>query len=549
MKLRSCLLALPAAALAMASSAQEAAQCNGILLTDIATEAGISFQHDRGETGIYQLPETLGAGTAWIDYDDDGWFDLYMVQSGTFPPDYGEASANRLYRNQGDGTFVDVTEATGTGDRAYGMAVNVSDVDGNGYPDLYLVNYGPDRLYLNQGDGTFVDATEQSGLGLDGWSTAAAFNDADLDGDLDLYVVRYLKYDPADPVVCRDSVNDMQDYCHPNLYLGGEDRFFRNLGDARFEDATDEVGLGQAHGKGLGVMFSDLDGDRYPDIYVANDSTVNFMFHNRGDGTFDDVGLLSGTAVSREGLPQAGMGVALGDIDGDLDPDLAVTNLDTETNALYVNQGMMMFEEASASNGFGIPSFNVLGFGIILADLDLDGDLDAYIANGNVRHNPSREGITHAMPDLLLVGDGTGDFVEIDCGPALDGIYVGRGLATGDFDNDGDVDLALSNSGGPQQLIRNDLPSRPWLGVEVRGRAPNTFAVGASVTLTTQQGSQVKWRTGGDSYVSTSDPRMIFGWAEGDEPVELTIVWPSGETTTRALTPDDVGEYLRIDEP
>jgi hypothetical protein len=527
---------------------QEAPTCNGLTLTDVAAESGIRFAHERGETGLYQLPETIGGGIAWIDYDRDGWLDLYFVQSGKFPPDRGDASMNRMFRNRGDGTFVDVTEETGTGDRSYGIDVTVADVDGNGWPDLYLGNYGPDRLYLNEGNGTFRDATEASGLGLDGWSTGSAFNDADLDGDLDLYVVRYVQYDPDDPIVCRDSANDMQDYCHPNLYLGAYDHFYRNLGDGRFEDATEEAGFGDANGKALGVMFTDLDDDRYPDVYVANDSTINLMFHNQGDGTFEDVSLLSGTAVSREGLPQAGMGVAVGDVDGDLDPDLTVTNLDNETNALYINQGFMMFEEVSATSGFGIPSFSVLGFGIVLQDLDLDGDLDVYITNGNVRKNPSREGITHAMADLLLLADGTGDFFEVDCGPALDLVYVGRGLAAGDYDNDGDVDLAINNSGGPGQLIRNDLSPRPWLGVELVGSAPNTYAVGAKVTLTTRNGQQVRWRTAGDSYVATADPRLLFGWRDGDEPVEVSVRWPSGQTATRAVTAEEVGTYLRIEE-
>lgn len=526
--------------------------CNGLAFTDIAAEAGLRFQHHRGATGAYQLPETLGSGLAWLDFDGDGDMDLYVVQSGPFPPppapgaddDADEAlAANRLFRNRGDGTFEEVADAAGADDRSYGMAATAADVNGDGHTDLYLANYGPDRLYLNRGDGTFADATAASGLGLDGWSTAAAFNDADLDGDLDLYVVRYLVYDPSEPLVCMDSVNGMQDYCHPNLYLGGEDRFYRNRGDGTFEDATATSGIAPADGKGLGVMFSDFDDDGYPDVYVANDSTTNFMFHNRGDGTFEDVSLLSGTAVSREGLPQAGMGVAIGDLDGDLDADLAVTNLDTETNALYINQGSMMFEESSAQAGFGLPSFNVLGFGIVLADLDLDGDLDSYIVNGNVRQNPSREGVTYAMPDLLLLGDGSGDFVEATCGKAADAVYVGRGLAAADFDDDGDADLAISNSGGPLQLLRNDLPARPWLGVDLRGTGANTGAVGARVVLRTRDGAQVRWRTAGDSYVSSSDPRLLFGIATGDMPVELEVTWPGGTTSKVPLSADDLGAY------
>ncbi|HVS03812.1 MAG TPA: CRTAC1 family protein [Thermoanaerobaculia bacterium] len=517
--------------------------CGGILLADVAAAAGIDFVHRRGASGAMHLPETMGAGVAWLDYDGDGWLDLYLVQSGPFPPDGSPQAANRLFRNLGGGRFVDVTAASGAGHRGYGQGVVAADADGDGAVDLYVANFGADALLRNLGDGRFAEATAAAGLGLDGWSSSAAFADADGDGDLDLYVTRYVEYDPDQPLFCGDLEAGRRDYCDPSLFSGAGDRLYRNDG-GRFADVTAAAGLGEAAGNGLGVVFADLDGDGRPDLYVANDITPNFLFHNLGGMRFADISLLSGAAASREGLYEAGMGIALGDVDGDGDPDLGVTNFDVETNTLYENLGAMQFADVSAESGFGVPSFNLLGFGIAFADLDRDGDLDAYVTNGHIFERPRREQVTFEQPDLLLLGDGAGGFAAVDCPGLAARPGVGRGLAVADFDNDGDPDLTIQQSDRPARLLANGAAGR-WLGVALRGRAPNSGAVGAEVTLVAGGEPQRRWALAGGSYQSSHDPRLLFGLGEREaETVEVR--WPAGRRQRLVSPPAD--RYLVVAE-
>jgi hypothetical protein len=509
--------------------------CGGLSFRDVATEVGLDFLHDRGQTPFKHLPETMGAGAAWFDNDGDGWLDLYVVQSGTFFPDGSASAANRLFRNRGDGRFEDVSAGSGAQDRGYGQGVTAADFNGDGHIDLYVANFGLDRLLLSRGDGTFRDATEESGLQVDGWSSAAAAGDADGDGDLDLYVTRYLEYDVPKDFFCIDALSGEREYCDPSMFRGASDRYFVNQGDGTFRDATVEAGFAEAKGKGMGVVFTDFDDDGRPDIYVTNDVTINLMFRNRGDGTFEDLSLLSGAGLNRQGKAEAGMGLSVGDVDGDLDPDVMVANFDVETDTLLINHGNWMFEDASAESGFGTPSFNLLGFGVVAADLDLDADLDVYVTNGHIFENPSRSSVAYEQPDLLMLGDGTGRFTEQECGPTFKTLLVGRGLAAGDYDNDGDLDLVIVNSGGPLQLLRNEGLDSQWIGFILQGSAPNHEAVGAKVTLIDGGRRQVRWVTAGDSYQSTSDKRLLFGLGrrtgEAATPVELEVAWPWGEVT------------------
>jgi len=523
--------------------------CADLRFTETAAGAGVVFTHDPGGRGDKHLPESMGAGLAWLDYDGDGWSDLYAVQSGPFPPNGDAAARDRLWRNLGPGadgrvTFEDVTERALPDLHGYGQGVLAADLDGDGRTDLYVTQFGPDVFLRNRGDGTFADATSAFGLGLDGWSSSAAAADADGDGDLDLYVTRYVVYDPSEELFCGDLERGLRRYCDPVLFAGAEDRFFVNQG-GRFEDATAAAGLADAAGKGLGVVFADLDGDGRPDLYVANDITPNFLFHNLGPGgdggpRFEDVSLFSGAAANREGAFEAGMGIALGDVDGDGDPDIAVTNFDVETNTFYENVGGLQFEDVSARVGFAVPSFNLLGFGVALADFDRDGALDAWVANGHIFERPARANVTYAQRDLLLLGDGRGGFRERRCPWLEEKLLVGRGLAVADYDRDGDVDVAIENNGGPLQLWRNDAAAGGWLAV-------STDVVGTVVDVVDAAGRRRRrWVTAGDSYQSSSERRSFFGLG-ASAPATVEVAWPGGRQTRIVHPPAGRDLVLRPD--
>ncbi|MEE8523093.1 MAG: FG-GAP-like repeat-containing protein, partial [Thermoanaerobaculia bacterium] len=340
------------------TTSAEAVKKQGAILTDVTREAGISFRHDPGTSPDRHLPETMGSGLAWLDYDGDGWLDLYLVQSGPFPPDGSAAAGNRLYRNQGDGRFVDRTDAAGAGHRCYGQGVLAADFDGDGDTDLYLTCFGPDVLLDNRGSGrsgipAFADVTRDRGLGADGWTSSAAAADADGDGDLDLYVTRYVGYGPERGRFCGDTVTGEPDYCNVNFFAGDDDLLYLQDDDGRFREVTTTAGIDHPAGRGLGVVWTDLDGDLRPDLYVANDLEFNRLYRNAGGGTFEDVSMLSGAAFSREGKGEASMGVDVADLDGDGLPEILLTHFDVETNTLDRNLGGLQFDDASATSGFG----------------------------------------------------------------------------------------------------------------------------------------------------------------------------------------------------
>ncbi|MEZ5332986.1 MAG: CRTAC1 family protein [Thermoanaerobaculia bacterium] len=531
-----------------AGAAEEpSSDCGAFSFREVSAAAGLDFRHDRGATGGKHLPETMGPGLAWLDYDGDGWRDLYVVQSGPFPPGDGERSPDALFRNRGDGTFEDVSASARTGRRAYGQGVVAADVDGDGATDLYLTRYGPDALLLNRGDGAFDDGTAAAGLDANGWSSSAALADADGDGDLDLYVARYIAYDAQAPIRCTEEGSDALRYCDPSLFVGEDDFYYRNLGGGRFVEAAGEAAIAPAEGRGLGVVFADLDGDGRPDLYVANDLDPNLVLRNVGGGTFEDRSLVSGAALSREGRPQAGMGIGLGDLDGDGDPDLVVTNFDVETNADYRNEGGLLFEDVAAASGVGLPSFNRLGFGVVARDFDGDGALDLWIANGHIFERPARANVAYRQPAQLLRGDGRGRFEEVACAALAALPVVARGAAAADYDNDGRPDVAVGINGGPVQLWRNGLASGSWLGVELRGERGNAEAVGAVVTLDAGGRRQRRWVLAGDSYQSWSDKRSLFGGSVGGPAEALEITWPDGRRS-RLLDPPP-GRYLRVPAP
>ena len=518
-----------------------------VVFTDVAVSAGLRFTHDRGATAEHHLPETMGSGLAWLDFDNDGWMDLYVVQSGPFPPDGSPRAQDRLYRNNGDGTFTDVTVKAKLVHGAYGMGVVAADYDNDGYTDLYVTGFGGNILYHNNGDGTFTDVTQKAGVGASGWSTSAAFADFDGDGLLDLFVVRYVDYSVEKSYFCGDPATGRREYCSPKVYPPTHNLLFHNNGDGTFTDISASSGIDKAQGKGLGVVVADVDGDGRPDIYVANDTTMNFLFHNLGGNRFEDVSLLSGAGLNSAGRAMGGMGVNAGDLDGDGLLDLVVANFEAEINSFYRNVGEGVFEDVSARSGFGGPSFAFSGFGLNLLDAANAGRLDAFIANGHVLEKPRMQGSTYAERPFLMWNDGKGKFHERGCGDPFRRQLVGRGSAVADFDNDGDLDIAVSNSGGPLQLLRNDGPHGHWIGFALRGKKSNRQGIGARVTVETESGRQVREVKAGESYLSSSDPRVHFGIGKATGIQRVVIRWPSG--IVQDVKSAKPGRYNTVEEP
>ncbi len=517
---------------------------------DATARTGIDFVHITGGTGQKHLPETMGSGLALFDHDRDGDLDLYLVQSGDLPGLAGSPGAgatNRLYRNDGGLRFVDVTEASGTGDDGYGMGCVVGDIDADGDLDLYVTNFGPDRLYVNRGDGTFEDATEAAGISSDGWSSSAVLFDADRDGDLDLYVCRYLLYRVDFSHACEDrlGVRTVRSYCHPDVYPAAPDIFYRNRGDGTFEDVTQEAGVFEReNGKGLGVVAADIDGDGDVDLLVANDSKPNFFYRNRGDGTFEDRSVVSGFAYNELGEAEAGMGIDVGDVDGDGNLDVFMVHYAMETNTLYVNRGDGTFRDGSGPARLGEPSLRFLGFGTNLVDLDNDGDLDVHIANGHIMDNVELffANQTFAEPDFLFENDGGGRFANrsATAGDAILTLRVGRGSAYGDLDGDGDVDLIVSNSGDrPCVLVNQHEPRLHWIQLDLQGRASNRDGIGARIVLEANGRRQTDECRSGTSYLSHSSLRVHFGLGRSKHVDRLEVRWPSGH--------QDVWTNLEVD--
>jgi hypothetical protein len=518
-----------------------------VVFADVAASVGLRFQHDRGATREHQLPETMGSGVAWLDYDNDGWMDLYVVQSGPFPPNGSPKAQDRLFHNNGNGTFTDVTEKAGLHDTAYGMGAIAADYDNDGSVDLFVTNFGGNILYHNNGDGTFTDITEKAGVRGSGWSTSAAFADFDGDGLLDLFVVRYLDYSIEKNYFCGDSAKGTRDYCDPRLYPPITNLLFRNNGDGTFTDVSESSGIAASRGKGLGVVVTDVDDDGKPDVYVANDTTMNFLFHNLGNMRFEDISLISGAGLGSAGVAFGGMGVSSGDMDGDGQPDLMVANFEAEPNSFFRNLGSGVFEDASSVSGFGPPHLNFSGFGLNLFDAANAGRLDVFIANGHVVERPRLQGVTYAERPFLMWNDGKGKFIERGCGEPFRRALVGRGSAAADYDNDGNVDISVSNSGGPLQLLRNSGGRGNWIGLVLRGTKSNRQGIGAKVTLETNLSRQVREVKAGDSYLSSSDPRVHFGLGEAKEIRRIEIRWPSG--TVQAVSGLKPGGYRQIEEP
>jgi len=511
-------------------------------LSDVTTASGIAFRHDAGATGSYFLPEIMGPGVAVLDYDGDGDLDIYAPQGspldGRVTARPG-TSANRLFANRlresGRLAFEEVPGAAGAADAGYGMGVATGDVDNDGDTDLYVTNFGPNGFYRNDGHGRFEDVTADSGADDPRWNTSAAFLDYDRDGDLDLFVAAYVDFSTTGNRICGGSYAE-QDYCSPVVYPPVADRLFRNDGDWHFVDVTREAGIASVYGAGLGVTVLDFDNDGWLDIYVANDRSANQLWRNLGDGRFEDVGLRLGAAYNAEGMAEASMGVTAGDFDSDGDDDLFMTHYDPETNTLYRNDGVGGFLDVTARAGLAAPSLNLTGWGTAWLDVDNDGRLDLFVANGGIRRLPTRIPISqrpYEQRDQLFLARPDGSFSEVGPGriPALAEFHNSRGAAFGDIDEDGRVDVVEANNNGPLRLLRNTArDSGHWLIVRAAGVSTPRDGHGAHIAAI-RHGRPPLWRragTGG-SYLSASDPGARFGLGRQGDPVRVEILWTDGK--------------------
>ena len=518
---------------------------------DVAAEVGLNFHHFTGATGEYYMPEIMGAGVAVFDYDNDGDLDIYLIQGSTFhpaqdprqskfPPPPGWKPGNRLFRNllseTGKLQFVDVTEQAGVGHVGYGMGVAVGDYNNDGFQDLYVTNFGRNVLYHNNGDGTFTDVTAKAGVDDPRWSTGAAWVDFDRDGRLDLFVANYLDFTVKGNRQCFAATGE-RDYCTPKMYQPVPARLFHNRGDGTFEDVTAAAGIGAALGPGLGIVCADFNNDGWPDMYVANDGAAAHLWINQKNGTFKERGALSGAALNPDGLPQAGMGVTAAALQDDGAEDIFKTNLTNEGSNLYVNDGNGNFHDAATELGVFLPTYPYTGFGTEWFDYDNDGRLDLFIANGAVNRIESLRGTPYpfGQPNLLFHNEGDGKKfrdVSAAAGPTFALLDVSRGAAFGDINNDGAIDIVVSNNNGPARLLLNQNHSinrNHWLLVQLQAAQGNRFAMGAKVEIR-QRGRTFLRRVHTDSsYLSANDVRVHFGLGEDPKILALTVHWPDGQ--------------------
>jgi enediyne biosynthesis protein E4 len=525
-----------------------------VRFVDVARQCGINFLHDNAASPQKYLIETMGSGCGWIDYDQDGLLDLYLANSAAtrvYTPKHPLRGA--LYHNNGDGTFSDVTEKAGVGaEGLFGMGVAVGDYDNDGFPDLLVLGYGRCILYHNNGNGTFTDITKQAGVANEGrWASSAAWFDYNNDGHLDLAIANYVDWTPDTNYYCGDRGPDLRSYCHPDDYHGQPPTLYRNNGNGTFTDVSKSSGVGAKRGNGLGIVTFDYDGDGWQDILIANDSMANFLFHNNRDGTFHEIGYDSGIAVSMDGAAEAGMGVDAADTTGSGRMDVVIGHLDMQLARFYRNMGDGTFEDATMQSKIGYATYHLSEFGAAFMDFDNDGARDIFMATGNVLDNIARyhAGVEYAEPRLMFRNLGNGSFENVSdrLGADFRLPRVSRGAAIGDFDNDGDVDILVSNNGEYAQLLRNDGGNRNhWVSILLEGTKSNRDAVGARVKVTAGELVLYDERKGGTSYQSARDPRLHFGLGSGATVDSIEVKWPSGAVTKMGKL--DADRFLAIKE-
>jgi hypothetical protein len=537
----------------------------GVRFRDVTGSAGIHFHHDRAASAKKMYPETMGAGVGWIDYNQDGHLDAFFVNSG-FTPLYHPSQPPQpaLYRNNRDGTFTDVTAQSGIhSNGTFFFGVSVGDYDNDGFPDIYMTGYRHSVLVHNNGDGTFTDVTAKAGVGNEGnWATASAWFDYDRDGKLDLLVVDYVKYDVDHPISCGDfrpgyeNVPQVSSYCHPDNFAGTSPRLYHNNGDGTFTDVTEKAGLTNNDAKSLAVVTVDLNNDGWPDIFIANDTQRNLVYLNNGDGTFKDVSYTSGAGFSEEGRAEAGMGVDAADITNKDLPYLIVSHLDYELDRLYANNGDATFNDATISSGIGQSNRLNSAFGARFFDFDNDGWRDLLVNNGHILDNIGiyHPEVTYKEQKKLYRNVGRGNFVDASKSQGSDFLapHVGRGLAVGDYDNDGWQDFLVGNNGEDAQLFHNDGASSPtaknnhWVVVQLAGTKSNRDATGAHLKLVAGDLVSYDQSKGGMSYCSAQDPRIFFGIGHHTRVDSLEIRWPSGLKEVISNLPADT--FFRIEE-
>ena len=506
----------------------------GFRFTDVTGSAGIQFQHNSGAFGGKLLPETLGSGCAFLDYDGDGWQDILLINGADWPGHKKNRTTLHLYHNNGNGTFTDVTARSGLDVELYGMGVAVGDYNNDGYPDILVTCVGQNRLFRNTGKGTFVDVTNAAGLGKrEGFSTSALWFDYDRDGLLDLFVCNYVKWSPERDVFCSLD-GKHKSYCTPEAYRGETCWLFHNRGDGTFEDVTAASGIFDSSSKSLGVALFDENHDGWPDLLVANDTQPNKLYRNQHNGTFKDAAVEAGLAFSSEGKARAGMGVDVADFDNSGVAGVAITNFDNEMIGLYRASGKS-FEDIAPQSGVGIASRNSLGFGCIFLDVNLDGWLDFAVANGHIDETVRniRGNVGYAQPPQLFLNNEKGGFHDVaaEVGGGFDQPKVGRGLAYGDFDRDGDLDLLITTNNGPAHLYRNDQFSKNRsIRFHLTGTKSNRDAIGSRVRAYAGGLVQTRMVKGGSSYLSQSELPVTFGLETRDRIERVVIDWPSGRT-------------------
>jgi hypothetical protein len=523
----------------------------GFRLTDVTSSAGLTFRHNTGAYGGKLLPETLGSGCAFLDYDADGWLDILLINGADWSGHKRQRTTLKLFRNNRNGTFSDITRSAGLDVELYGMGVAVGDFNNDGFPDLYLTCVGQNRLFRNNGKGAFIDVTYKSGLGgRSALSTSALWFDYDRDGHLDLFVCNYVKWSAEHDVFCSLD-GKTKSYCTPEAYRGETCWLFHNRGDGTFEDVTAKSGLFDSSSKSLGVAMFDFDRDGWPDLVVANDTQPNKLYRNQRNGTFKDVAVQAGIAFSTEGKARAGMGVDTGDFDRTGIDGIAITNFDNEMVGLYKGLANDTFEDVALQSGIGPISRNTLGFGCLFADINLDGWLDLVVANGHIDDTVRniRGNVGYAQPPQIFLNDGKGKFREVarEAGAEFSQPKVGRGLACGDFDRDGDLDLLLVTNDGPAYLYRNDQSAgNRSIRFKLIGTQSNRDAIGAIIRIEAGGAAQSQMVRGGSSYLSQSELAATFGLGRLDRVDRVQIWWPNGRSEDfKGL---DAGKFYEVTE-